>query len=146
MAAYILTAADAIVTALNAGTFTETFTATRRYLPIDDLKDFDGMAVYVVPRESDDVPATRHAAAMREHRIDVAVQQRVEDPSDTVTLDALLSFVEELADFLRTYGKLTEDPPAMIASVHNEPVFVPQHLQEWHLFTSVLTVGVRVIR
>src|SRR5437870_4790226 len=111
MSSQIATVRDAVVSALNTaaavdGTFTETFTAKAKYVPLYDLAAQSGLAVSVVPKGY--VRDNKSRSGVRKAiDIDIGIQKRLEnqsttDPTDSTKLteiDALLEFAEQLADF-----------------------------------------------
>lgn len=132
---------DAIVAELNAATFPKDFTATRGYLPRYTLEDMDTLHVTVVPKDLTISSASR-GGAWKDYRIDIAVQQRAQG-LHTDTLDGLVQLTESISDYLRT-APLTAMPQAKATDVTHEPVYVPEHLDQLHQFTSVVTVTYRL--
>ena len=59
-------------------------------------------------------------------------------------LDALMAFVEELAGHLKF--KRLESVGALWVKTANEPIFAPDHIEQFRQFTSVLTVTYRLAR
>ena len=70
----IIPLADAVVAALNSGTFSQPFTAMRLYVPNFDLKDMKDLHVSVVPRGVELSTASR-SLLQHDVQIDVAVQK-----------------------------------------------------------------------
>ena len=140
MSSLVTTVAEAVKDALNGETFTQEFTATRTQLPEFQLSDMSDLHVTVVPRSDVGTALTRN---QDEHLIgvDVAVQQRLSEVSNT-TVDALMSLVQEIADFL---NRRTIDGAIWIKT-ESDPVFAPEHLRELRQFTSVLKITYRLIR
>lgn len=139
----VIEIADAIVASLNAGTFSQAFEAERKYQPAFELPDMQTLHVSVVPRSVAITTATRDSSYF-DCSIDVGVQKKV-NPDEPVELDELMNLVEEIADHLRM-KRLDGAPSAAWLSIANEPVFAPEHLEQWRQFTSVLTVTYRVRR
>ncbi len=141
--AVITDIADAVVQELNAGSFSQSFTAERNYLPVYELEDIKNLRVTVVPKgmavQSTGRNSTQHDAA-----IDIAVQKKL-DALDNSTLDPLLALVDEIADRFR-FKRLDSYPNAIWVNTQNQPVYAPEHLDQLRLFTSVLTLTFRVIR
>jgi hypothetical protein len=135
--------ADAVVTELNAHTFSQAFTAVRHYRPIFDLAEMQDLHVTVVPKglAMQRADRTRHQV---DYEIDVAIQQKVA-VVDAATLDPLMGLVEEVIDYFRN-ARLAAVPEAVCMGVRNEPVYAPEHLDELRQFTSVLTLTFRVVR
>jgi len=138
--ATIIDIADALVTALNAQEFGQAFTAVRRYRPVYELAEMADLHVTVVPKGV----ALERADRLREQvdvRIDVAVQKKVAGDSD---IDGLMALVEEIAAFARDLR--LEECAAVWLRTENDPVYAPEHLAELGVFTSVLTLTLRVVR
>ena len=114
----------------------------RYYAPQFELPEMQTLHVSVVPRaiQSTSLDRTRDTF---DYQIDVAVQQRV-DPKNP-PLDALMSLTEEIADKFRGSG-LASYPNARCTEVRNEPVFLPEHLEQFGQFTSVVTLNFKVWR
>lgn len=141
--AVITDIANAVIAALNAGTFSQTFTAERQYLPIFELEDVKGLRVTVVPKGVAIQSAGRNNN-QHDVDIDVAVQKKLTKTDDT-EIDPLMTLVEELADHFRL-KRLTTYPNAIWTKTQNEPVYAQEHLDQFRTFTSVLTLTFRVIR
>ena len=141
--------ADAVVGELNAapgGTFSQTFTAERKVLPVHELKDLADLKVTVVPKAVEISGSTR-AASQYEITIDIGVQRKLApgsgDPDTEVA--TLGTLVDEIADYIRR-RPLSAAPWASWVSIANDPVYAPEHLLEQRVFTSVLTVTYRAIK
>lgn len=137
--------ARAVTAELNdpAGPLAGQAEAVMAYRPVYDLQDMKHLHVTVVPR------AVEMAAASRERvqadlRIDIGVQRKV-DPEDPPAVEALLSLVEQIADYLRD-RRPADMPQAAWVSTQNEPVYALEHLDQLRQFTSVLTVTYRLMR
>lgn len=139
----LLEIADALLAALNAEDFSQAFTAVRSYRPDFDLPELATLRVSVVPKADTTSAATR-TDDFHEVSVDIGVQQRVPQ-GDRDALDALLTLMQELGDFLKR-RRLDGVPAATWVRTANEPVFDPDHLAEKSVFTSVLTVTYRVRR
>jgi len=141
--------ADAVVTELNAPPvppatgFAQTFTAARAYRPQFDLTDLKTLKVTVVPKGIEIINVTRHAN-QNDVSVDIAVQKKV-NPTDTTDMDALMTLVEQIADFFRL-RRMTAFPTALWTKTDNVPVYSPEHLEQKQVFTSVLTLTFRVVR
>jgi hypothetical protein len=127
--------ADAIVTALNGGTFSQAFTATRKFAPILDLKELSTLHVTVVPKESATTISTR-ASDLIDEVVDVAIQKKV-TAKEGAPVDAMMKLVDEVRLFLR--GLDVGITNAQWLRIKNEPIYAPEHLMEKSAFTSVIT-------
>jgi hypothetical protein len=135
--------ADAVVASLNAASFSQAFTAQRKYLPAVELADLVTLHVTVVPRAVAITTATRDSSYF-DCTIDVGIQKKV-DPDENGELDALVNLAEEVVDHLRM-RKLDTMPQTAWMSITHEPVFAPEHLDQERAFTSVVSVTYRVRR
>lgn len=145
--AEIISIADAVVSALNSEAFQaeldEEFEAVRKYLPRFDLKDMATLHVTVAPKAIETETASRDKAVY-DYKIDVGVQKRYEK-EDAETIDPLVSLVEQIADLFRL-KKLEEYAAAMWIKTEHPAVYHPEHMEQFHQFTSVITFTFRVIR
>lgn len=133
--------ADAVTASLNAGTFTETFTAERLHQPSFELTDLQTLRVSVVPKSQEIRNASRQHSFF-DCTVDVGIQQKVDDDS---RVDELLAFAEEIADHLRL-KRLTDYPLAAWMAIEHDPVVASEHLDQHRQLTSVLSVTYRVKR
>ena len=141
--ALIVDIAEAVVAELNAGEFSQAFSAQRLYRPQFDLAEMKDLHVTVVPKGVATSIASR-SGVQCDVSVDVAVQKKLESESSD-EIDPLMNLVEEIADFFRQ-RKLSQYPKASWVATANEPVYSPGHLEELRQFTSVLTVTFRVVK
>ena len=139
----ILNLADAIVAGLNGHDFSQGFTATREYVPSSDLPALASISVVVVPKAVVIESVTREAESF-DCDVDIGIQRKM-DISSNVMLDAMVDLTEEIVDFLRM-SRLADYPTAGWLSIANEPVFAVEHLDQEHVFTSIVTVKYRILR
>jgi hypothetical protein len=147
----LIDVADAVVTQLNAGTYSMDFTATRAYRPWATPADLADVKVQVVPKAQTMTPLSKVQTAYA-LTIDIGVQQKVGAPAtptapadDFTKLDALTALVGEIvADFdtPRPLASLTE---AILVSMANAPIYDPAHLADNGVFTSLLTLTLEVV-
>lgn len=142
----IVAIADAVVEAINAGSFRRDLTARRHYLPVFDLPQMQQLHVTVVPK-SVEISAAGRDRNQHDYAIDVAVQMKVADAEGEASaeIDALMGLVQEIADHLRL-KRLATYPGAAWLRIANDPIYAPEHLEQMRQFTSVLTVTYRVLR
>jgi hypothetical protein len=140
--AVILDIADAVVAAINGGTFSQPVAAERHYQPKFELSEMTDLKVSVVPRGLVSKTLDRGRDSF-DYQIDVAVQQKTD--MTPAALDALMGLVEEMADHFRRQS-LAGYPQARCVEVKNEPVYSLEHLDELRQFTSVLTMTFRAWR
>jgi hypothetical protein len=139
----LIAVAEAVVARLNNGAFTAEFTATRAYQPALELADLKTLHVTAVPKAVTLAVASR-ADGYFECAVDVAVQKKLAT-GEATELDGLMDVVARIIDHLR--GQRLETLPAAVwLGLTNEPVFAPEHLEQWRQFTSLITVTYRVKR
>jgi hypothetical protein len=132
--------AAALVADLNAATFSRPVAAVRAVLPIYELGEMDDLHVTVVLTGRSLAPASRSQLQI-EHRLDIAVQQRLASDNPTAC-DGLLALVGEIADHLSGH-RLAGAPEAVWVKTEHAPLIDPVHLNELRQFTAVLTVTYR---
>jgi len=136
--------ADAVAAALNARTFTASFKAQRAYLPTFELKDLAELRVSVVPK-ADESSAASRKEAQHDVQIDVAVQKKLSSgrKDEAAEIDGLMGLVQEIAAALWEAGRFAG--VAALVRTENSPIYAPEHLREMRLFTSLLTLTLRVM-
>jgi len=134
--------ANSVVATLNAGTFAQPFTAERHYLPRFELPDMTTLRVSVVPKGIASQALDRNRDRV-DYRIDVAVQHKTD--TDMATLDALMTLVEAIGDYLQG-TPLVGYPQARCVEMVNDPIYAPEHLDEFRQFTSLMTFTYRMWR
>ncbi len=132
--------ADAVVTELNAGGFAMPFTAVRAVLPLYDLGEMSTLHVTVVPAARV-VEAASRSTRQIDHRVDVAVQQKVAI-EEQAAVDPLIHLVDAIAARLSAlpFAALTE--VAWVKTEHT-PLIAHDHLHELRQFTSVIAMTYR---
>ncbi len=141
----ITSIADAVTDRLNAGSFSQAFTAERHYQPQFDLADLETLRVSVVPR-SLSISGSSRRQSQYDALIDIGIQKRlIADGDEKAQVDALLDLVEEIADHLR-FERLATMPEAVWVGLAHEPVIAAEHLEQHRQFTSLLTATYRVLR
>ncbi len=139
--------ADAVVTEVNTpgsvSPLEGVAVAVRQYRPRKELKDLKVLAVTVVPKAVEVGGATRGTQQF-DCEIDVAVQQKLADDSDTA-IDPLVQKVEQLIDYL-SRRRLAALPEVVPVKVQNNPIYAVEHLDELRVFTSVITITYRALR
>lgn len=141
--AIIAEIAEAVAAALNDGSFSQSFTAERAYLPVYELSELKETRVTVVPKGVAILPGSR-SRNQYDYAIDIAVQKKL-SRADNAEIDSLLALAEEIADFFRL-RRLPGFPEAMWLKTANEPVYAQEHLDQLRQFTGLLTVTFRVVR
>ena len=138
----IVDIAGAVVTALNAGAFSQSFQAVRHYQPVFELKDMGTLHVSVVPKGIELELFTR-AKVQADVEIDIGVQKKLTS-LEGAEVDPLMHLVEEIGDYFRSHALV--GTPAVWIKTENVPIFAPEHLAKLRQFTSVLTLTFRLLR
>lgn len=136
--------ADAVAAHINAGTFSQPVNAVRMYQPAFTLEDLADLRVSVVPRTVGIAAASRDSSTF-ECVVDVGVQKKLPAENDQTAIDGLLDLVEEITDHLRL-KRLPDAPEAAWVGIAHEPVVSSESLEQYRVFTSVLSVTYRVRR
>ncbi len=128
--------ADAIVTELSGGTFTEPVSVVRRVLPEFELAELGNLTVAVVPKSVEITNVTRQSSQY-DVAVDIGIQQKIGKQTDDEVL-RLSGIVSQVVAFLnrRSFAALQ----ARFKTIANEPVYAPELLSEKRLFLSVITV------
>lgn len=139
--------ADAVLadlqTGITASAFSQTFTPTRDYLPLFDLKDLKTLRVTVLCESRTQQLADRRRR-QREYRIDVGVEQKVSQATAKAEIDALVAFVEEIADYF-DFSRLSADPDIICVGAQIDPIFDAQDLWQNSVFASAVQLTLRVV-
>lgn len=134
----LLDIADAVVTQLNAETWSPTFTATRAYIIENQLTALDDLVVTVIPSEQTRVNVSR-SGEQHDHVVMLGIQQRPTTISNAV-LDPLVDLAEAIANYFENERKLTAYPTASCTLVENTPPYQPQRLRENREFLTIITL------
>jgi len=135
--------ADAIVAELAGGSWSQSFTPERTYLPTFELAD-SALHVTAVPRGTDEKQAARDRVQY-DHKIDVAIQQKLAAVSNAA-VDALLDLAQEIREYLGPTQQLADYPSASWVGASNAQLYSPDHLRDWRQFTTVITLTYRIVR
>lgn len=145
--ALVIDIADAVVSELAGGSFSQTFTPVRRVLPEYELAELQDLRVTVVPAAVQTDGSSR-ALSQHDVRIDIGIQKKLSTGS-TTTLDAEVAqycgLVQEISEYLKR-RRLQAAPDAVWVRSANEPIYAPDHLAEQRTFTSVLSVTYRTLK
>lgn len=137
----------ALVTALNAHSFSLAFEAVRAYLPKYELKDLATLRIAVVAGGFSKTPLDR-AHGLEEHVVHIGTFRHLDKGQGTADanldqLDALGTLVEEIADFLLPNQGDPLTLPGLEAwadSADTTPPFDVEQLRENKQFNHYLTV------
>lgn len=134
--------ADALVTDLNAETFDQAFDAVRSFKPEYALEDMDELHVTVVPKSRVHELLTRRDL-QKDYQFDIAVQVRFAEQTAT-EIDPYVALVEDVMSFLEGTPRLVSYPSAIWIKSENDPLWIPEHMETFRQFTSVITVTYRL--
>lgn len=132
--AVLVQIADALVTHLNAASLSQTFTATRKFLPHFEREKLTGLEVTVFPRSDAATPATR-SKSEHTYLVDVVIRQPV-DPDSESDLKAATQLTEEMADRIAN----NDMAGAGWTLIENDPMYSVEILGESREFLAVQTV------
>ena len=129
--------AQAVVVELAGHEFSQQFEPKMLVLPDFKPVELEILRVSVAPRTLEIERQTRSSTKYIVI-IDIGIQKRIEGtPEDTVATMGTL--VDEIAEFLHTRD-LSQFPAAQLVNIVNEPLYVPEHLQQKQSFTSILSL------
>ena len=129
--------AQAVVSALKTQKFSMPFEPVLSVLPSYEPAELATLRVSVVPRAMEIERVSRNSSRYTV-TVDIGIQKRI-DNSPEETVASLGELTDELNFFLKD-NPLEEEPAAQWNSISNEPLYVPEHLSQKRIFTSVLTV------
>jgi hypothetical protein len=143
--ALIVDVADAIVDALNSESWTEAFTAERKYLPKGSLKkgDFASLSVTVLPLAYEPDMASR-GGTEEDVTISIGVQKHTGD-DDSTLIDPLIDLCESIAQFFRGRQLGTANPVTCYEATY-APVYITDHLEQFGVFTGLVTIKCKTVR
>lgn len=126
---------DAVVTRLNAATFSESFTATKRHFPRRDHEDIDALIVDVYPGTEQWAKLDRNGSYLKTYEINVVVEAPV--PSDANDeLEPYINLVEEIKNDLVDQKRMAS---RNLVEVEQEAVYSSDFLELNGLFLAVIT-------
>jgi hypothetical protein len=132
--------ADAVVSELNGQTFSQSFTAEKKFLPVYELKDLEKLQVTAVPKAQSFMRLNRGQIST-EVQVDIGIQKRIENDTE---IENLLELAEEFAIFFNS-RQMESFSKAVCSNVKNEPIYALEHLEEYRQFTGILTLSFKVM-
>lgn len=153
--AVIVDIAEKIKDALNAGTFSVTFTAERSYAQWEEqLEDLDTLRVDVVPLQAG--PATNIETRSEVEylaEIDIGVRKRFGRSEqeaetgrvDSTEIDDLVLLVQEIAEFFTT-DRLTDTNTGIWQTTEIKQSWSRKHLREMRQFFGFVRLTFRVTK
>jgi hypothetical protein len=111
------------------------------FAPNFKAQDLRTLHVTVVPQSLADENISRDRIA-RTVKVDIGIQKKL-DSATTEEIDALVRLAEEVITFFRLKG--LADGKCICTKMEIPAVFVPEHIHESRIFTSVITLIFRVL-
>ncbi len=136
--------AQAISTLLNGGSFSIPFESQVLLKPLFDLTDLGALKVTVVP-VSLGLERIARGISSGQYEVDIAVQQKLPAEDMDADIESLMALVLEIAQYLDT-TPLEYQTGKHTAAVKTDikPIYSMEHLAEYKVFTSVVTVTYKV--
>jgi hypothetical protein len=149
MSATMTDIAEAVLTALNMSTLSQSFTATRSYVPVRKLEELSTLRVTVVASSLEMVLLDRSGRGQFDYVVDIGVQKNIGSGPMTeaqvvAACDPLMLLTEEIVDLFRF--EALGSTGATCIEARNNPIFVPSHIDEKRVFTSVISLTFQVTR
>jgi len=135
----IITLADDVVTLLNATTFTQSFTATRVYVPRFNTESGSDVQVQVVPSSDLEGDGSGGYDA-RQQTIQVGIFKRLVSlvADEREEIDAMMDLCEEVRETLNRV-RVGDTYNAVCASVTHEPIYSLEDIDERRVFLTVMS-------
>jgi hypothetical protein len=139
MTAPIITLADAIVTALNAATLSQAFTAERIYAPKFDLASGEAVQIKVAPKSDVRQPGSA-AADNATIQIELGIFKKLgeDTTSDIAEMDAMLAFCEEIKPLINRQ-RLAAGLDAICTGTAQETPYFIDALETERVFLTLIT-------
>jgi hypothetical protein len=126
--------ADGVVTLINQGSYSKSFTAKRVTVPSFELETLKDVEVHIWP-ESERYAGSSRSGTEIEYLISLALRAPV-DPYNSQQLDELLTLVEEIQDTLLTVPVNN----AGFRGMEADPLYNLDTLDDLRAFVSVLSI------
>lgn len=117
--------------------FSQEVIAAVKYRPISDLKQLQNLCVSVVPKSQQLVPVSRSQIEFRP-MIDIGVQRRIAADGN---LADLLTLTEEI---FRAFPFGLRLGTGIITAVANDPIYDPEHIDQYQQFLAIITLTFKV--
>ena len=143
MSSKIIAIADAVVTALNAATLTQTITAARAYVPKFDLHSSTAVEVCVVPM-SDDREMESRGSDAADIQIDIGIKKKLQNAvaDELAEIDAMMDFCEEIRPVLNRQ-RITDVENSVCMRIRHEPIYSVEEVDGSRTFLTVMTATFR---
>lgn len=134
---------DAVVASLNAGSFSQSFTAVRSYVPSHALSDLSTLRVTVSPDSSDSQRASRRSGHYRYDLAVMLVVQKAVDVSSNAAPDAIADVVQQIHDHL--FANALMSGMQLVSIAQDATVSESEYMHE-SVFQAVLVCTYRQVR
>jgi len=136
-----VTIADAVKEELNNHSFSQSFTAVRKFIPKYTLEELTTLRVTVVPKANEENLITR-SDSQREVQIDIGIHKKIDSDEETEA-PPLIALAEEIMQYIRKL-KLTNAPGVFWVRTENNPIYSQEYLQKERVFFSLITVSYKL--
>lgn len=140
MASVVFDLANEVKDLLNGATFSLPVDAGVKMCPIGELAETVDPVVSVLCR-SQEIKNTSKKTASREVQIDIAIQKKIKEYTDVSSCMPFMDLSEEFIQFFR-FKKIGS---GTCISIENLPIYAPEHLNNFQVFTSVITLHIKVL-
>lgn len=124
--------ADAVVSSLNAGTFSPSFTATKSLLPVYQLESAPALLVDVVVGSQERERMTRGSLWLKRYTVSVIVRAKC-DATNNAEIEPLEALVEAIKDHLQDHSWTGG---VVLAEINQEVPFGIDRLVEHGIFAT----------
>ncbi len=138
MDAVIVRVADAIASGITGAVFSPPYAdveAERTYEPYYNIEKMSELAIFVVPKTRA-FSVLGRSVAENDIQVDIGVQKKIARGSPTQA-DELMFLTQEIMAFIHASKHFAE---CRVTGIENAPVFSPDHMINFGVFVSVITV------
>lgn len=135
MASILATIRDEVVTAINAGTYSQTVDAVAKHTPTERLEDLTTLTVDVLGRRIERERIGRQVWQRRAVVV-VGIQQRLDASERDSLADELLELTDGIAAQLELYAFTAGG----LTSITEEPTLHPERLNQHSVFCRVFVL------
>jgi hypothetical protein len=142
MSNYIKTVCDAVATAIEDGSYSQSVDVAVRYAANFTIEDRAADALVTVVPES--VELTKNSRAHNRHQltVNVVIHKKVGSTANDTDIEAMLLLTEEILDTI-AFGTFSGSP---VLQTRHDPVMDQETLQTTHVYVSVVQLVVAVDR
>lgn len=135
MASILATIRDEVVTAINAGTYSQSVEAVARHAPTDRLEDLAALTIDVLGRRIERERVGRQVWS-RKATVVVGVQKKLDATERDSLADELLKLTDDIAAQLETYAFAAGG----LTTITEEPTLHPERLNQHGVFCRVFVL------